>query len=581
MTRLVHACLLAFAVVLLWSAEARADESADVARAKELFENGNGLLDGDKFEQALHQFRASHALRAGAGNTRNMAHCLGMLDRWDEALEMYDELLGRFGAQLAVEDRDVVKRFMTAYRKRVGYLDISANVNGQILVDGRHRGLLPLSAALYVLPGEHLLRILKEGYAPYEKTLKIAVGQTTTLDAQLHPLVSVGRLRVEVDPKGKLASGGRLWIDGSPVDGALPWEGNLAPGPHVLFASSDDAGSALVRVVVVQSQLVTTTLTARRLGAPLLLRVGPPTARISIDGIELGQGGFEGRLPVGDHEIVVREDGYASTEFKIHSSLEGAQDRRVSLVVDPTHPRWSSGARFRLEAFAAPLFGASLRSDAEVRAGGTLAYGGMFAVRFGFELPVRLAVDVSGGWLGVARTVTRSFERPFTASQQLVPVRYDVQDGLRAHGPFVGLGVRQRLSFGGDRFDLRLGMGLAHGVLSARDVSSTMATSTGMSTPATTDRNGVPTTTVTLFLTPEVDARYRLGPVEIGVGLGVVAVLFEGNALSEGETRVHGCPRTTPSDVRCAPGTRILDGERSFGRFTAWAPRLSVGWTFF
>ena len=581
MKRVVRTCRAALGAALLWSAEARADDQADETRARELFDNANRLLDDKSFEQALQLLRESRELRPGAGNTRNMAHCLGELDRWDEALEMYEELLGRFGAQVLPADQESIKGFMTAYRKRVGQLDISANVNGQIVIDGRHRGILPLRGPLYVLPGRHLVRIVKEGYATHEESVDITVRQTSALDAKLTPLTTVGRLRVEVDPQAELPKGGSVWIDGSPVGGTLPWEGSLRPGPHVVFASSGDSGSALVRVVVVQSQTVTTKLAARKLGAPVRLRVDPPTASVSIDGIDLGHGGYEGRLPVGDHDVSVREEGYVTAEFKLNSTTGISRERLVALAVAPKHPRWSSGWHLHLEGVVAPLFADSLGSGAEMRAAGPPAYGGMLALRVGFELPVRFGVDLSFGGLELNRTVMRSFDHEFMASQQPVPVRYDVRDELRARGPFLAFGARQRLPIGGDRFDLRVGLGFAVALLSARDVSSTTARSGSKSSPAETEDNGVPAETVTLFLTPEVVAGYRLGPVELGVGLGVVAVLLDGGALSTGETRVHGCPRSTPADVRCAPGVKLLEEERSFGRFTAWAPRLSAKWTFF
>ena len=63
------------------------------------------LLQANDVERALAYFLRSRAEQASAKNTGNAAICLSRLGRYDEALEMYEELLLRFSGDLDAEDR--------------------------------------------------------------------------------------------------------------------------------------------------------------------------------------------------------------------------------------------------------------------------------------------------------------------------------------------------------------------------------------------------------------------------------------------------------------------------------------------
>lgn len=577
MTKHARTLLPLLAAALLGSAPAHADEVAGEAHAKELFEVGKRRMDAQDMSGALQAFQASRAALIGIGNTWNAVRCLSQLERWDEALELAHELLGIVREP---KDQDFVKGWMEANRWRVGWLDLRADAGAQLIVDGRLRKTFPLAEPLPLLPGKHALRVAREGHTPYETTLEVAREQTLRFGTKLEPLTHTGRVRVEADPRGGPPAAAKLWIDGSPVDAGLPWEGNLAPGRHVLFASAGDIGTDLVHVEVVEGKLATLTLGGRQLGATLRLRIDPPTARLFIDGIDLGSGGFDGRLPVGDHAVLAREEGFVTSKLTLRSTSERGEDQRVKLRVDPWHPRWRGGVRIRVEALGGPLFATSLRSGAEESGHGGVAIGALTAGRISVELPFRLAIDITAGWLVLGRRVDRTTTTSFPAGQETVTVRWDTEDALRVRGPIFGLGLRQRVPFAHNRFDVRFGLGAAVGVLSAQDRSTTTATAGGRTTAASTGENGSPTRTATVLLIPEIDARARLGAVELGVGIGVLAALLEGRALENGETRVDGCPHTAPADVRCLPGTNLLARERSFGQLVAWSPHVTLGWSF-
>jgi tetratricopeptide (TPR) repeat protein len=79
-------------------------DPARLEEAKELFRRGVTLLTAGDTERALESFLGSRALVPSGKNTANAAICLERLGRYDEALEMYEEVLARFSKDLDDED---------------------------------------------------------------------------------------------------------------------------------------------------------------------------------------------------------------------------------------------------------------------------------------------------------------------------------------------------------------------------------------------------------------------------------------------------------------------------------------------
>lgn len=163
-------------------------ETSTLEQAKELFRQGVTLLDAGDTERALEHFLRSRELVPSGKNTVNAAICLELLGRYDEALELYEEVGVRFARDLEEQDRTNLAPVMQSLRTRIGYLDLSANVEGLVTIAGRPRGRLPLRTALRVLPGSPMLRITQEGYRAFETELVIHAGETQRLDARLEPL---------------------------------------------------------------------------------------------------------------------------------------------------------------------------------------------------------------------------------------------------------------------------------------------------------------------------------------------------------------------------------------------------------
>ncbi|MEP7121394.1 MAG: PEGA domain-containing protein [Byssovorax sp.] len=575
----------------------RADEPPDVgddpstpaahlALAKDLFRKGVALLQADDVERALSFFLRSRAEQASAKNTGNAAICLSRLGRYDEALEMYEELLLRFSADLDAEDRATLIPAMAALRDKVGAIRVSASVDGLVVIDGRARGQLPFSAPVRVLGGAHTLRIFKDGYVAYEARVDVAIGTTLSVDARLAPLAGAGLLRV-ADPGSE---GFEVFVDGSTV-GYVPWEGTLGLGRHLVWIQKKDRGSSPSSVAIVEGQTALAQLPVADLGPPLHIAISPPTAGILLDGVALGLGSWSGRLPVGGHRVVVSEEGYRSRAIAlvVQNKSLAEEQVKVDLAIDPESSRWprpSLGRPF-FSVFGGYLGGMTLHSSAE-QGCPTRCFtvpsvlGGLAGVRVGFRFKGGLAPEIAVGVATVGVDLQRSEQSTFASRQaaSTVHVSYRLDDRLRLNGGFFSTG-------GSAWFPLRPDVGLlarvSVGVLFAHvsdPITGEASVATEKAPIVLSNRDEILKQPLG-FVLPELGAEARLGSLRVGFTVGAAFFPGVGPRFSHENTGVNPrCESLHPTAVGCAPITHLLEGERAFTSFVLWSPQIAMGYVF-
>jgi hypothetical protein len=561
---------------------ARAEEPAkttaegDIETAKDLFRKGVALFEAGDIERALDFFLRSRGAFASSKNTLNAAICLERLGRADEAIELYEEVLTKFSDGIDANARAGVISATAALRKKVGSIDVSANVDGMLVIDGRMRGKLPLVAAVRVLPGSHVVRVIKDGWDTFQQTVKVEVGQTVAVDAKLTPLTTSGKLRVEAPG----LEGGSVFIDGAAV-GEVPWEGNLAPGPHVCFVQKDDRGSDPRLINVIKSQSTSTSLEARPLGVSIRVVVEPATAQLTIDGVPVGSGRWQGRLTLGNHSLAAREVGYVSRTVNVDSSAKSAGEQVIKLDVDRSHPRWAVAAAagsYWIDLTGGLALGGSLGSDAESSCTSCKGARGLVAAaRFGYELPIKVSAFVGVGYLSLSRDVHREIQSSFPSATGSVPVTYALDDRLTVTGPMGIIGAGYRLPFGRFSVGARVSLGVAP--VAARDAVTGNAFNSMSSAEVDVAGSGKSERGVLVLAIPEIHVGVRFGAVELRVGVGALASLANGPRLDTGEmTIATGTCR--PGSVECAKGSTLVARERAFGRFLMWVPEVGVGVSF-
>jgi hypothetical protein len=507
--------------------------------AKDLFRKGVALLNAGDFEGALDFFLRSRAFVPSSSNTRNAAICLERLERYDEALEMYEELLRSFGALLSPVEQVALSRVLHALAQKVGSLQITANTDGQVLVDGRDRGRLPLMRPIRVKGPRHLIRIAKDGYAPFEMVVDVAPGSLLAVRAEIRLLTGVGVLRVEDSSSASSIpiEATEVFIDGQRV-GAVPWEGVVAPGRHLVWTRRGSWGSAPVAVVVVQGQTALARMASSALGPNVRIEVSPPTAEISLDGMPLGNRSWAGRLPVGMHQVSVAEAGYVAESKMLMVPPSGSAEPpepsaslhlRFALILDPGHTRWNRRAeglvllrgRPFVGAFSGYLGSLDIHSGEGLGCAGSCsgdpsAHGFLVGLRGGYRLGLGLAPEIVGGYM----------------------------------------------AFGSERTTLSglfFGAGMSYRILPRSFIAIIPRTTVGLLS-ASTKAGTALVPTQPFFVMPEVGADMAFGQLHVSVQLGV-GFFPSGGPVVNRENAASG-------------------QERAYGPFVLWAPQLGAAYSF-
>lgn len=557
-------------------------EDEALARAKRLFFEGNELRLAGDCHGALPFFLDSRAAVPSIANTLNAAICMNELGRDDEALELYEELLTRFREQLSESDKAAIVPETARLRSVLGSVDVVSKDNGQLVLDGRPRGQLPLLTPIRARPGKHELVVVRDGYESFATTVEVTAQEATRVSVSLVPLRISGRLRVEGEP------GVELFVDGARL-GTLPWEGALAPGDHAVWVTSKDKGTAPSKLTIVNGQVALLRPMPLPLGPEIVIVASPASTHLRIGEVEISGGRFRGRLPIGRHHVLATETGYFTLDQYLDIDAKGPTELPIRMRVDPNHPRWGSKrppiGSVWIEALGGVAVGASLDSDAESactrdprfscgEAGP--AWGPLVGARVGYEHPSRVSVALMGGYIRLSQSVTRNFDSSYGPG---ITSRYDLEDELTFPTPLVAVGAGYRHPLGGS---LELGARLFVGAAFPRssDTIGGTITAKGRSVPIHTAEADGPTTVADVFVAPEVSLGLRLEDFRVGLGLGVYAFLLDGPPTGNGDLFPLEPGRCSEDNAECAPGSSAVADESAHGQVVTFAPTLSLGYAF-
>lgn len=394
----------ALVVALLFVATAaRAEEEpAKDARteARERFEKGVGFFEEGAWDAALAEFLESRRLFPTRVATNDAALCLRRLGRNDEALALFEALVAEFPN---APDRAAVERQIAQLRAIVGSITIqndAFSAGASVTVDDRARGVLPLPRPLRVSAGSHVVRVYKEGFLPHEARVEVAGGATVDLPLRLVALTQVGRLRVAESSGASL----EVVVDGNVV-GKTPWEGALAPGGHVVFLRGDgDRGTEPARADVPLGSVAALDLRAERLGGLVRVEAMPAQALITIDGVAVGRGPWEGRLRATRHRFSAAADDYLAQSTDVTLTEGRREVAQLKLEPDLESPAWARALPSHL--FVDASFGGALVPvTGGIADGGGLPVGVLANARIGYEFGSGLSLRANVGYLGFGTTV--------------------------------------------------------------------------------------------------------------------------------------------------------------------------------
>jgi hypothetical protein len=163
-------------------AEVPRADAADEARARELFKQGNRLIEQARYVDALDKFEAAFGAWQNPKIQLNIATTLRTLGRHAEALRAYREYLG--SAEPTGERRAEVEAIITGLEARVAHLTLSLGPEVQrVALDGRELALdrLDATTALAIEPGHHAL-LVETAAGPELTTFDAVAGERQQLE---------------------------------------------------------------------------------------------------------------------------------------------------------------------------------------------------------------------------------------------------------------------------------------------------------------------------------------------------------------------------------------------------------------
>lgn len=503
-------------------------ENAQKEQARAHFEKALTLFEEEAWDAALVEFLASRELYPTRAATKNAAVCLRKLHRFDQALDYFEALLQDF-PDLPSDEKSLVVREMRELQGRVGGLEIRDALPGaKVVVDGRERGIVPLSP-LRLPVGTHLLRVSMEGFAPFEAQVDVIGGQTVPVTAELSALTQGGRLKI-TEQEGKVLD---VVVDGIVV-GKTPWEGTLAVGDHmVLLQGEGNVGTPPVPAPVSLNQVTPLTLRAELLDASLRIEPMPAGAHIAIDGVTVGRGLWEGRLRSGSHKIEVASEGFLPITRQL--SLRGGEPEvlRVSLERDRSSEafRAANPPRIVVEASGALALSPTLGGDLVAGCGdgctASTPMGGFGRIHVAYQLGWGLGFGIDAGALTLSQRVeNRTTELQPVGRPALPGV---VEDQLRLSGALLGASASYRL--GTDTFPLTARLGAGAFLGTTRDEREGSFTRNDQA-PLAVRPPAEQSPSTYLYVSPEAMLGYRVGErFEVSVGLQALVFLGIGESL--------------------------------------------------
>ncbi len=501
--------------------EAAPPSDAMKAEARGHFQKGLRLLQEEAWAAALAEFLISREIFPTRAATTNAAVALRKLQRFDESLDMFETLLRDF-ANVPPGDRAIAQRAIAELRERVGTIDLTgAEPGASIVVGGQARGEYPPVTPIRVSAGTHLVRVVKEGFEPFEARADVAGGQTARITAKMRALTASGRLKVT-------ERGGRaldVLVDGAVV-GQTPWEGVLAVGGHtVLLQGKGKLGTQPASAKIKSQQITALALVADELESALRVLPTPADAGVAIDSVPVGNGVWYGRLKAGPHQIEIAAEGFLTTSRKVNIERGGREIVTVQLERDPNAAVWKKPSKIVFDAglgfVLAPTFGGDI-AGCTGACSRPMGIGALGLFHGGYQLGSGIGFGLAAGYLLATQDVSGRATELVPRSKNGLPAPQPglADDKLRLSAFLGGAEVFYRA---GDKIPVlfRLGVGAMVGQLRDERKGTFTAGATQVTAFPVVD---FPMATA-IYIDPEVRVGLRLGD-HVDLSAGVQALML-------------------------------------------------------
>lgn len=222
-TKRLMAVLAAAALLIAIAPRLAAAADNEVAKAK--FQEGMALIKEENYPAALAAFEESHKLVPKPGLLYNIGMCQKALFRYVESIASFKSYLAAMGANVKPEMKLTVEQALSDMQKLVGTILIDGAPEGsEVLIDDRSVGRAPMKDGLLADPGQHSIRVERDGYKPLRTEVNVASGATIAVRAKLRAVAAWIEIACEAEEAV-------VHLDGKVV-GGCPYEGEVQPGEH-------------------------------------------------------------------------------------------------------------------------------------------------------------------------------------------------------------------------------------------------------------------------------------------------------------------------------------------------------------
>jgi tetratricopeptide (TPR) repeat protein len=220
----IATALAAAAILAAAAPRPAAAEDGDLAKVR--FQEGMDLVKAENYPAALAAFEESYKIAPKPGLLYNIAMCQKALFRYVDSIASFRSYLSAMGAGVKPEMKLAVEQALADMQKLIGTIVIDGAPDGaSVFLDDRPVGKTPLEELL-ADPGQHSIRVEREGYKPLRAEVNVASGAGVSVRAQLRAVAAW----IKIDCAAKDAV---VHLDGKVV-GGCPYEGEVEPGEHAV-----------------------------------------------------------------------------------------------------------------------------------------------------------------------------------------------------------------------------------------------------------------------------------------------------------------------------------------------------------
>lgn len=271
---------------------------------------------------------------------------LSVLGPGEHELVLRKDAFRSIGAQIIMpKDRDLDLRYTlepvppTPIPPRIA---VSSDPPGaDIFIDGAKVGGTPFLQELP--PGEHKIKLVHEGFVPYERAVVMPRDRDIEVTLALIPLPpppGPSKIEISADPPEA-----NLFLDGKGI-GKGTARGMRSPGDYVVEARLPGYRSVSQRITVVQGQSVNLKLALnpmpKEAAAPWLSIASDPNgAQLHIDGKPVGKTPYQGETTSGDHVIALSLPEHKRREEKFRIPAAKDFELRVNWTLSPARKKVS------------------------------------------------------------------------------------------------------------------------------------------------------------------------------------------------------------------------------------------------